>query len=105
MRIKMDNPNEVFTIIVGAGMSGITLAARLLNSGVLKRGEFVLVDRWADYGGVWESNKYPGAACDVPSHAYVLPFHLNPSESSVILLHPTSTDQSQSVVPRICITT
>ena len=101
----MEGQDEVFTMIVGAGMSGITLAVQLLSSGVLKQGEFILVDRWADYGGVWEANKYPGAACDVPSHAYVLPFHLNPSELTVILLHSTSADDLPSMVPRIRSTT
>ena len=72
-------PNHAFVVIVGGGMSGITLAAQLLGQKVLQRGEFVIMDRWNDYGGVWEANKYPGAACDVPSHAYVLPFYLNPS--------------------------
>jgi len=47
-------------------MSGITLAAQLLGQKILQRGEFVIMDRWNDYGGVWEANKYPGAACDVP---------------------------------------
>jgi cation diffusion facilitator CzcD-associated flavoprotein CzcO len=73
--------NHVFALIVGGGMSGITLAAQLLDQKILRGGEFVIVDRWNDYGGVWEANKYPGAACDVPSHAYVLPFYLNPTWS------------------------
>ena len=72
--------NSCFALIVGGGMSGITVAAQFLNQKVLQRGEFVIIDRWNDYGGVWEANKYPGAACDVPSHAYVLPFHLNPGK-------------------------
>jgi cation diffusion facilitator CzcD-associated flavoprotein CzcO len=76
-------PNHIFTLIVGGGMSGISLAAQLLDQKILARGEFVIVDRWDDYGGVWEANKYPGAACDVPSHAYVLPFFLNPGTVSL----------------------
>jgi len=75
----MDRKNHTFVAIIGGGMSGITLSAQLLNSKTLSRDEFMIFDRWNDYGGVWEANKYPGAACDVPSHAYVLPFHLNPS--------------------------
>ena len=75
----MNTKNHTFVAIVGGGMSGITLSAQLLNSKTLAHNEFKIFDRWNDYGGVWEANKYPGAACDVPSHAYVLPFHLNPS--------------------------
>lgn len=71
-----DQMNHVFAIIVGGGMSGIQLAATLLRQKNLGRHEFMIFDKWNDYGGVWEANKYPGAACDVPSHAYVIPFAL-----------------------------
>jgi cation diffusion facilitator CzcD-associated flavoprotein CzcO len=67
-----------FCVIVGAGMCGISLGDRLLQSGTLKRDEFVILDRNNDFGGVWESNRYPGAACDIPSHAYVMRTCLNP---------------------------
>ncbi|OQU93636.1 hypothetical protein CLAIMM_00118 [Cladophialophora immunda] len=52
------------------------MGAHLISQRVLKHSEFLIVDRHADYGGVWEANTYPGAACDVPSHAYVMPFSL-----------------------------
>ncbi|WP_429861033.1 NAD(P)-binding protein, partial [Burkholderia cenocepacia] len=29
--------------------------------------DFVIVERSHDVGGVWRDNRYPGAACDVPS--------------------------------------
>jgi cation diffusion facilitator CzcD-associated flavoprotein CzcO len=32
----------------------------------------------ADIGGTWLENRYPGCACDVPSHAYTMNFALNP---------------------------
>ncbi|KAK1975923.1 cyclohexanone monooxygenase [Colletotrichum cereale] len=40
--------------------------------------EHVIYDKNEDLGGVWFENRYPGCACDVPSHAYTLPFALNP---------------------------
>lgn len=70
--------NETFCIIVGAGMSGIGMAAQIVKSATLSRNEFKIFDSNDDFGGVWEANRYPGAACDVPSHAYVLRFHLKP---------------------------
>ena len=72
----MDETQHIFAIIVGGGMSGITLGAQLLRRKALPLSEFMIVDRNADFGGVWEANKYPGAACDVPSHAYQVRFNL-----------------------------
>lgn len=72
-----DNVKRIFCVIVGAGMCGISLGDRLLETGTLKRDEFVIFDRNNDFGGVWESNRYPGVACDIPSHAYVMKTCLN----------------------------
>ncbi|KAG9665052.1 FAD/NAD(P)-binding domain-containing protein, partial [Aureobasidium melanogenum] len=77
----MDERKSVFVAIVGAGMSGITMAAQILKQNALTRDEFKIFDGNDDYGGVWQANQYPGAACDVPSHAYVLRFHLKPDWS------------------------
>lgn len=77
----MDEKRSVFVAIVGAGMSGITMAAQILKQNALTRDEFKIFDGNDDYGGVWQANQYPGAACDVPSHAYVLRFHLKPGKS------------------------
>ncbi|KKK22065.1 hypothetical protein ARAM_002401 [Aspergillus rambellii] len=68
----------IFCAIVGGGMSGVSLAQAFLRKSVLKRDEFIILDKNADYGGVWESNTYPGVACDIPSHAYVMRYSLNP---------------------------
>ncbi len=62
-------------LIVGAGFSGIAMAAKLKRAG---RTNFVIVERASDVGGVWRDNTYPGAACDVPSHMYSLSFAQNP---------------------------
>lgn len=40
--------------------------------------EHVIYEKNPDIGGTWYENRYPGAACDVPSHAYTYPFALNP---------------------------
>ncbi|KAF7555500.1 hypothetical protein G7Z17_g2138 [Cylindrodendrum hubeiense] len=68
---------RIFCAIVGAGMCGISLGDRFLATGTLKRDEFVIFDKNNDFGGVWETNRYPGAACDIPSHAYVMKTCLN----------------------------
>ncbi|MGK2956225.1 MAG: flavin-containing monooxygenase [Solirubrobacterales bacterium] len=53
-------------IIVGAGPSGLILAARLHRLGV----PFVVAERADEVGGVWRDNRYPGAGVDTPNHAY-----------------------------------
>jgi cation diffusion facilitator CzcD-associated flavoprotein CzcO len=58
-------------LIVGAGFGGIGLAIKLKTSGF---NDFVILEKSASIGGVWSSNRYPGAACDVPSHLYSFSF-------------------------------
>lgn len=57
--------------IIGAGFSGIGLAARLLQDG---QRDVTVLERGQDVGGVWRDNTYPGAACDVASHLYSFSF-------------------------------
>lgn len=54
-------------LIIGAGMSGILVAMRLLKSGFH---DFHIYEKDDDLGGTWRINTYPGIACDVPSHYY-----------------------------------
>jgi cation diffusion facilitator CzcD-associated flavoprotein CzcO len=67
--------DEHEVIVVGAGFSGIGMAARLQQMGI---DDFVVLDRGEDLGGTWRDNSYPGAACDVPSNLYSFSFALNP---------------------------
>ncbi|MGA1723438.1 MAG: NAD(P)-binding protein [Ilumatobacteraceae bacterium] len=50
-------------LIVGAGVSGIALASRLIADGVNVR----LIERNADLGGTWFENRYPGCGVDTPN--------------------------------------
>ncbi|KAF2183904.1 FAD/NAD(P)-binding domain-containing protein [Zopfia rhizophila CBS 207.26] len=77
----MESSEHKFCIIVGAGMCGIALAAELVTRSILRSDEFEIFEAQADYGGVWQANNYPGAACDVVSHCYSVSFHLNPKWS------------------------
>ncbi|MDA1324948.1 MAG: NAD(P)/FAD-dependent oxidoreductase [Proteobacteria bacterium] len=58
-------------VIVGSGFGGIAMAIALKKAGF---GEFSIVERSGDIGGVWRDNIYPGAACDVPSRLYSYSF-------------------------------
>ncbi|WAS56617.1 alpha/beta hydrolase fold domain-containing protein [Burkholderia ambifaria] len=72
-------------IIIGAGFAGIGMAVALQRAGIH---DFVIVERSHDVGGVWRDNRYPGAACDVPSHLYSFSFEPNPSWSRVFAPQP-----------------
>ena len=67
----MSNTHEV--VIVGGGFSGLLCGYFLKEAGVE---DFSILEMGSSLGGVWQKGGvggYPGAACDVPSYAY-LPF-------------------------------
>ncbi|KAH8816705.1 hypothetical protein F5884DRAFT_873456 [Xylogone sp. PMI_703] len=63
-------------IIVGAGISGIQQATILLRDGHLKHEDIQIFDALDGYGGVWNKNKYPGCACDVPAMIYTTSYYV-----------------------------
>jgi cation diffusion facilitator CzcD-associated flavoprotein CzcO len=60
--------------IIGAGPGGICMGISLKKAGF---DDFVILERADGVGGTWRSNRYPGCACDVPSHVYQFSFELN----------------------------
>jgi cation diffusion facilitator CzcD-associated flavoprotein CzcO len=66
--------------IIGAGMSGIGMAAKLKMAGIES---FHLYEQWDDVGGTWQANTYPGLFCDVPSRYYQYRFAPNPEWTHV----------------------
>lgn len=65
-------------VVIGAGLSGVCAAIQLKNAGVAN---FQVFEKAADVGGTWRDNRYPGVACDVPSHLYSYSFAPNPEWS------------------------
>lgn len=65
-------------LIVGAGFSGLCLGARLAREG---NRDFIILDKGDSVGGTWRDNRYPGCACDIPSHLYSLSFGPRPDWS------------------------
>jgi cation diffusion facilitator CzcD-associated flavoprotein CzcO len=59
--------------IVGTGFGGIGMAIQLLAHGF---DDVTLFERSDRVGGTWRENRYPGAACDVPSHLYSFSFEI-----------------------------
>jgi cation diffusion facilitator CzcD-associated flavoprotein CzcO len=66
-------------VIIGAGMSGMLMAIKLLDAGFR---DFRIYDKAAELGGTWRENTYPGIACDIASHYYTYSFAPNPDWSS-----------------------
>ncbi|MBI1263830.1 MAG: SidA/IucD/PvdA family monooxygenase [Alphaproteobacteria bacterium] len=71
-------PERCDAVIIGAGFAGIAMGRQLDRAGV---SDFVILERAGGPGGVWRANRYPGAACDVPSHLYSFSFFPNPDWS------------------------
>ena len=59
---------EIDVAIIGAGIGGLTAAARLAEQGVT---DIRIIDKAGDFGGTWYWNRYPGAACDTESYIYL----------------------------------
>lgn len=59
---------DLEVLVIGGGMGGLMMGAQLRQAGV---DDFRIVDRGADFGGVWYWNRYPGAACDTESYIYL----------------------------------
>jgi cation diffusion facilitator CzcD-associated flavoprotein CzcO len=73
-------PRDVDVAIIGAGFAGIGMGIQLALRG---RESFVILERAQDVGGTWRDNRYPGVACDVPSHLYSFSFQPKANWSQV----------------------
>jgi cation diffusion facilitator CzcD-associated flavoprotein CzcO len=65
----MQAPVDV--LIIGAGFGGVGAGIALARAG---RRDFVIVEQDEGVGGTWWANRYPGAACDIPSLLYSFSF-------------------------------
>lgn len=83
--MRGDQPHVWEVAIIGAGAGGIGLGARLRKAGIE---DFVIFERDEGVGGTWRANRYPGAACDVPSHLYSFSFALKPDWSRTYATQP-----------------
>lgn len=81
-------------LIVGTGFAGLGMAIRLKEMGI---NDFIIIERAKDVGGTWRDNRYPGAACDVPSHLYSFSFEPNADWSRVYPTQPELETYLQNV--------
>ncbi|AEO65458.1 uncharacterized protein THITE_2112471 [Thermothielavioides terrestris NRRL 8126] len=77
----VENLRPLKVIVVGAGFSGILMAIRIPER--LRNVELVVYEKNDGVGGVWWLNRYPGVACDIPSHSYQYSFAPNPHWSNL----------------------
>ncbi|KAL2199534.1 hypothetical protein P885DRAFT_30388 [Corynascus similis CBS 632.67] len=77
----VENLRPLRVVVVGAGFSGILAAIRIPER--LRNVELVVYEKNEGVGGVWWLNKYPGVACDIPSHSYQYSFAPNPNWSNL----------------------
>jgi 4-hydroxyacetophenone monooxygenase len=83
--------------IVGAGMSGIVAAHRLLQAGFSVH----IYEKNADVGGTWLENGYPGCRVDVPNHLYSYSFAQSPEWPQFHSTQPVLLDYFQSCVTEL----
>ncbi|KAI1613103.1 hypothetical protein EDD36DRAFT_488132 [Exophiala viscosa] len=75
----IDANRKIKVVCLGAGYSGILTAIRFPQH--IPNLELVIYEKNADIGGTWYENRYPGIACDIPSHVYQFTFESNPNWS------------------------
>lgn len=77
--------SAVDVLIVGAGFSGLCMAIKLREAGMES---FLVVEKGSDVGGTWWENRYPGCACDMPSHLYSFSFERNSEWTEMFASQP-----------------
>ena len=65
--------DEFKIIIIGAGMSGLGIAAKLKKADI----DFTILDKNPEVGGTWFENTYPDCGVDTPNHFYSYSFSRN----------------------------
>ncbi|ETW86437.1 hypothetical protein HETIRDRAFT_377052 [Heterobasidion irregulare TC 32-1] len=89
-------------VCIGAGFSGITAGIRFSQR--VPNIDLKIYDKAAGVGGTWYANKYPGLACDIPSHCYQLTFEENRQWSSFYAPGPEILAYLQNLVMKYKIT-
>jgi len=84
-----NTPRPLKVIVAGAGCSGLDLA-HAVESGRLKNVDLRIYEKNAGIGGTWWENRYPGCACDIPSHNYLVRF--SPGTGAPLHSAPLSAD-------------
>ncbi|KAI8686810.1 hypothetical protein NCS56_00342300 [Fusarium sp. Ph1] len=91
-------PRPMRVICIGAGISGIAAAYKAQRD--LINTEFIIYEKDEDVGGTWLENRYPGCACDIPSHSYTFSWEGNPDWTRFYVEAPEIFDYLKSCATR-----
>jgi cation diffusion facilitator CzcD-associated flavoprotein CzcO len=89
--------NDVDVLIVGAGFSGLGVAALLSKAGLRS---FHILEAADDLGGTWRDNTYPGCGCDIPSPLYSYSFDQKADWTRLFAGQPEILDYLRDVARR-----
>ena len=78
---RTSTQRPISVAIIGAGMSGLCMAAKLQDAGI---NDFTIFEAADEVGGTWRDNTYPGLTCDIPSRYYSYSFRPNPEWSHML---------------------
>lgn len=76
--------DKLSVVIIGAGLSGLSLAFKLEAAGIPYR----ILEKNPEIGGTWLENIYPGCGVDTPSHLYSFSFAPNTEWSRFFAKRP-----------------
>jgi cation diffusion facilitator CzcD-associated flavoprotein CzcO len=71
--VSRSSRRELRIAIIGAGPGGLCMGIRLAGAGFER---FEILEKAGGVGGTWYHNRYPGCACDIPSHLYSFSFEI-----------------------------
>jgi len=86
--------------IIGAGPGGLCMGIRLKGAGFE---HFEILEKADGVGGTWYHNRYPGCACDVPSHLYSFSFELKPDWSRPYATQPEILTYLEHCADKYCL--
>ncbi|RMJ03531.1 hypothetical protein CDV36_014938 [Fusarium kuroshium] len=73
---RLGEPRHLRIVTVGAGAAGLNLAYQMERH--MKAVDHIIYEKNPEVGGTWYENRYPGCACDIPSHNYQFTWEPNP---------------------------
>ncbi|KAF5008035.1 hypothetical protein FDECE_5656 [Fusarium decemcellulare] len=91
-------PKTIRVVVIGAGISGIQFLKDVTTR--LQNVDITVYDKNDQEGGTWAENRYPGCACDIPSHAYQYSWNPNPRWSRLYAQAPEILEYLKSTVTK-----
>ncbi|KAJ3559925.1 hypothetical protein NM688_g37 [Phlebia brevispora] len=94
----VDDYRPMKVVVIGAGISGILAGIRFRQ--YISNLTLTIYEREERIGGTWWTNRYPGVACDVPSHCYQYTFEKKTDWSAPYAPGPEIHEHLESVAAK-----